>query len=390
MAQQLAFAIVTPYTIQKSRTGAVLSRLLGRTSTELIATQMFALDQEMALAYANTIRSTDDHENELYRKLIRDYISENLSPDLHGHRRRLLMLVFRGQNAVDDIAQVVGPLSINPTRGESIRDTYGDLVQDGSGNVRYFEPAVLIADSAKTAAEDLQLWLDFAQKSQALLQNVCTYDNPEKVQRTLVLIKPDSWRQKSSRPGAIIDMFSRTGLRIIASKLCRISVAQALEFYGPVREVLQQKLAPGIGQRAKELLEQEFHIQLPPESEECLAENIGNTFAEKQFERIIEFMTGRRPRTCPQAELEQPGWVKSLALVYEGEDAIGKIRTVLGPTDPTKAPDGTVRREFGSDVMVNTAHASDSQENALREMEILKMNEGNFVSIVKQALKEIS
>ena len=74
--------------------------------------------------------------------------------------------------------------------------------------------------------------------------------------------------------------------------------------------------------------------------------------------------------------------------MYEGEDAVGKIRDVLGPTDPTKAPDGTVRREFGSDVMVNTAHASDSPENARREMRILGMAEGNFVPIVSQALSE--
>ncbi len=50
--------------------------------------------------------------------------------------------------------------------------------------------------------------------------------------------------------------------------------------------------------------------------------------------------------------------------VYQGVDAVRKIREVLGPTDPSKAPPGTIRREFGSTIMVNAAHASDSPENA--------------------------
>jgi len=111
-------------------------------------------------------------------------------------------------------------------------------------------------------------------------------------------------------------------------------------------------------------------------------------YAEEQFGRIVEFMTGRRPDTCSPGEIEMPGTVRSLALVYEGENAVQKIRDVLGPTDPTKAPGGTVRGEFGSCVMVNTAHASDSTENADREMGILRMDEGNLIPLVENALHE--
>ena len=78
-----------------------------------------------------------------------------------------------------------------------------------------------------------------------------------------------------------------------------------------------------------------------------------------------------------------------LALVYEGEHAVSKIRDVLGPTDPSQAPGGTVRREFGSDVMVNTAHASDSPENARREMAILGIHTSGFLPAVTNALDEI-
>ncbi|MFA7230947.1 MAG: nucleoside-diphosphate kinase, partial [Victivallaceae bacterium] len=63
----------------------------------------------------------------------------------------------------------------------------------------------------------------------------------------------------------------------------------------------------------------------------------------------------------------------------EGRDAIAKIRSVLGPTDPTKAPGGTVRRDFGHDIMVNTAHASDAPESVLREMKVVKI-EKNTIS----------
>ena len=60
--------------------------------------------------------------------------------------------------------------------------------------------------------------------------------------RTLVIIKPDNWRYPSSRPGNIIDMLSRTGLRIVGCKLYRMSVEEALEFYGPVKNALREKL----------------------------------------------------------------------------------------------------------------------------------------------------
>ncbi len=75
-----------------------------------------------------------------------------------------------------------------------------------------------------------------------------------------------------------------------------------------------------------------------------------------------------------------------MILIYEGENAIGKIRDVLGPTDPLKAPGGTIRREFGSNVMVNTAHASDAVDSAVREMEVVKIKENSTASIMKSYL----
>jgi nucleoside diphosphate kinase len=77
-----------------------------------------------------------------------------------------------------------------------------------------------------------------------------------------------------------------------------------------------------------------------------------------------------------------------MILVYEGVAAIKKIREVLGPTDPLKAPGGTVRREFGSNVMVNTAHASDSPESFERERAIVKIEENPLESVIKAYLAE--
>ena len=388
MAQEAAYVLITPYTIRKSRTGAILSRLFGRVSASLVATQMIGLTHEMAQRFAARIHEVRDEQDETYRQLIRSYITENMSPESNGRPHRSLLLVFCGENAREELASVTGRLTISADSGETIRNAYGDLVWNSDGTVRYFEPAVLTCEPDQPAADDLQMWMDFLADQPALLEDVCLYEHPERVQQTLVLIKPDSWQQRSARPGAMIDMFSRTGLRIIGCKLCRMSVAQGLQFYGPVQGVLQKKLAPAIGEKARKTLEETFKLGLPTSLAETLAHEVGIPYADDQFERIIQFMTGRRPSACSEEQYEEPGTVMCLALVYEGEDAVSKIRDVLGPTDPTKAPYGTIRREFGSDIMVNAAHASDSPENAQREMGILKLRESNFTELVRQAQEE--
>ena len=63
-------------------------------------------------------------------------------------------------------------------------------------------------------------------------------------------------------------------------------------------------------------------------------------------------------------------------------NAVNKIRDVLGPTDPSKAPPGSIRKEFGSNIMVNAAHASDAPENAVREIGIVKVGENTFKKVV--------
>jgi hypothetical protein len=93
---------------------------------------------------------------------------------------------------------------------------------------------------------------------------------------------------------------------------------------------------------------------------------------------------GWRPAECGKGdERNAPGSEKCIAIVYQGEDAVRKIREVLGPTDPAKAPPGSIRKEFGQSIMINAAHASDSAENAKREMAIVQVDENNFKPLIE-------
>ncbi|RBP42499.1 nucleoside diphosphate kinase [Roseimicrobium gellanilyticum] len=60
--------------------------------------------------------------------------------------------------------------------------------------------------------------------------------------------------------------------------------------------------------------------------------------------------------------------VPVIALALSGDNVIERVRTLLGPTDSRKADKGTIRGDYGGDMMVNVAHASDSPENAEAEL----------------------
>ena len=59
-----------------------------------------------------------------------------------------------------------------------------------------------------------------------------------------------------------------------------------------------------------------------------------------------------------------------VAAVFSSEGAVNRIRELMGATDPAKAADGTIRKDFGLDIQRNSTHASDSPENAEKEIEI--------------------
>jgi nucleoside diphosphate kinase len=390
MAQQLAYVIITPYTLYKSRTGGILARLITRTGLELAAARMFAPSAELVRKYSDLIISTDDPQDRRVQELIRDYIRYNLAPDPKTKRpRRAMVLLFRGEEAVRKVRSVVGNISAQRRCGETIRDTYGDLILDEHDEVRYFEPAVLAAPTAEEAVVKLKLWAGYSESDGGIVEGTLAYAEGETPQRTLVLIKPDNFRFATGRPGNVIDFLSRTGLYIVGIKVHRMSVAEATEFYGPVREVLRTKLKDVVAARAKAALEKEFGFKIPAAEERHFGEILGPCFGDNQFENIVKFMSGRSPAECDAALLHQPGTEKCIALIYEGVEAIGKIRDVLGPTDPSKAPPGSVRREFGSTIMVNAAHASDSVASAEREMKIVNVGENNFRTVVEEVYGKI-
>ena len=349
--EELAYVIVTPYSMRKSRTGGIVGRLISRTGLDLVGGRMFAPGAELAKRYAETIVTETDPRHRATQELIREYVLKNFTGETNGEHARVLFLIFRGRDAVEKIHHTVGHILHERTSGETIRDTYGDYITDDSGKVTYFEPGVLAVFDPKAVERDLKLWAEFSDSDGGILDRTVRFPANAQIEQTLVLIKPDNFKFPNLRPGGVIEVFSRSGLTIIGFKVHQMSVAQAEEFYGPVLAVLEKKL--------------------------------GQTSGRDSWESIVEFMAGRKPSECPADERDAPGTEKSIAIVYQGIDAVRKIRDVLGPTDPAKAPPGSIRREFGQTIMINAAHGSDSLENAKREMGIVQIGENNFKPLIE-------
>src|SRR5579875_1034702 len=130
---------------------------------------------------------------------------------------------------------------------------------------------------------------------------------PMATERTLSIIKPDATRRNLS--GRINAKLEEAGLRIIAQKRLLLSRAQAEAFYAVHRE-------------------------------------------RPFFAGLVEFMTS--------------GPV--VVQVLEGENAVARNREVMGATDPAKAAEGTIRKQFAENIEANSVHGSDSAENAKQEI----------------------
>src|SRR5829696_3153751 len=287
MAQELAYVIITPYSLHKSRTGGILARLITRTGLELVGARMFAPSAELVNRYSEVIVSADDPQDRRVQELIRSYILKNLAPDSKtGRKRRAMMLLFQGEDAVRKVRSVVGNITAERSGGETIRDTYGDLILDENGQVRYFEPAVLAPPNVQEAQLKAKLWAQYSDSDGGVVDNTLAYPAGETPQRTLVLIKPDNFRFPTGRPGNVIDFFSRTGLYIVGIKVHQMSVAQAEEFYGPVKDVLRTKLNDVVAARAKAALEKEFGFSVGQNEIKQLGTLLGPLYGDNQFDNI--------------------------------------------------------------------------------------------------------
>lgn len=374
MAKELAFVLINPYTVSKSRTGGVIARYISRTGLDLVAARMFAPSAELARAYAQLIR-TDLEVDPIIRPILADYVEREYGPDpVTGRSRRVMMLLFEGEGAIQIVKDVTGPIR-STNSGESVRDTYGDHILNAAGAVHYLEPAVFIGPNPHAAGEALKLWAKYSAECGGLVDAAGDVAQGAASEEALVILKPDNFRFASARPGLIIDIFSRSGLRIVGAKIHRMTVAEAEEFYGPVRHVLREKLKGKVAERAAKAISAELGMEMPETVKGQLGELLGPMYGDNQFYQIVQFMTGRWGEGLVEEEKTKPGTLRCLLLVYAGPNAITRIRSILGPTDPSKALHGSVRREFGQDIMVNAAHASDSLENARREMGITKVGE---------------
>src|SRR5213593_4634139 len=198
--EELAYAIVTPYSMRKSRTGGIVGRLISRTGLDVVGGRMFAPSSELAKRYADTIVTETDPRHRATQELIRDYVLKNFTGQKDGQHPRVLFLVFRGPDAVEKIHHTVGHIVHERTSGETIRDTFGDYITDESGRVTYFEPAVLAAFDAKAIERDLKLWSEFSDRDGGLLDRVIRFPQDAKIEKTLVLIKPDNFKFPNLRP----------------------------------------------------------------------------------------------------------------------------------------------------------------------------------------------
>ena len=326
MADQLSYALITPSALRKGRAGGILGRLISRSGLELRTGRIFALTSGTLSALADTL--SGQSKTAAYLKA--------LTPGAHA-----LVVVLKGEEATSKVASIIGNDASMGGRGETLRDTYGDLVEEG-GKTIYFEPGVIAPGNAAEAEAGLKILAAASDAEGGILDASASFSGP--TEKTLVLIKPDNFAFPSTRPGGVIDLFARTGLALVGFKPFHMSVAQGEEFYGPVLDFLVEKLPDG---RA-------------------------------QWESIVAFMSGKRPSECTPEEKQAPGTQPCVALIYQGPGAVAKIREALGSTNPANAAHGTIRKEFGTTIMINGAHASDSVENVARETGIIRLNENDF------------
>ncbi len=146
MSQQLAFTSSLRLTRCTNRARVEFLQLIDHPHQLGIgkcAQAMFTPSSELVTKYSGGhCLPANDPQDRRVQELIYDYIIRTTwRPDPKtGRRRRLMMLLFRGDDAVRKTRSVIGNISADRRGGETIRDTYGDLIIDEKDQVKYFEP----------------------------------------------------------------------------------------------------------------------------------------------------------------------------------------------------------------------------------------------------------
>ncbi|MGO9139816.1 MAG: nucleoside-diphosphate kinase [Syntrophales bacterium] len=366
MTTELTYVVITPYSLIKSRTGNIIARLMSLSGCDLVGIRMMRPSDEFVDEYIRRVRSLNIPK---VGKALVDYIDQNLRcENIMKQQNRCLFLLFEGMDAVARIYDVVGKLTTvtesEANRG-TIRGTYSDYIITPDRAVRYFEPAVLLPTNLEYAKNNLEFFAKFGFTDSGI------YEECAEGETTLVILKPDNFFKHSVRPGNMIDMFSKTSLRIVGARMIRMSAAQGEEFYGFLRDVFKKKLKPQIVAHLRQGMEGLFNFQITDDELNAMAEVINEKNALYEFSQIVKYMTGLDPKDVPPADRDKPGKHLALALLYRGPNAVETIRERLGVTDPAIAAEGTIRSDFGQNIVQNAAHASDSLENAVRERKII-------------------
>ena len=243
MTTELTYVVITPYSLIKSRTGNIIARLMSLSGCDLVGIRMMRPSDEFVDEYIRRVKSLNIPK---VGKALVDYIDQNLRrTNILRQDNRCLFLLFEGTDAVARIYDVVGKLTTvtesEANRG-TIRGTYSDYIMTPDGTVRYFEPAVLLPTNLEYAKNNLEFFAKLG------LIDSGIYEECSEGETTLVILKPDNFFKHSVRPGNMIDMFSKTGLRIVGARMIRMSAAQGEKFYGFLRDIFRKKLKPNMAQ----------------------------------------------------------------------------------------------------------------------------------------------
>jgi nucleoside diphosphate kinase len=354
---------------------------------DLVGVRMMRPSDEFVNEYMRRVKILGI-ESKIEKALV-DYIDQNLRREnILGQTNRCMFLLFEGQNAVKRVYDVVGKLT---TEAESeaargtIRGTYCDFITNPDGTIRYFEPAVLVPTNLNYAKTNLELFAELGFNDSGI------YEETAEGETTLVILKPDTFFKHSVHTGNMIDMFSKTGLRIVGARVVRMSAAQGEAFYGFLRNTFKRKLKKHVAEKIKERICGLFGFDITDEEYNAMAAVINEKNAKYEFTQFVEYLTGIDPNSVAPKDLEKPGMHPSMALLYRGFSAVGKIRSRLGESDPSKAAAGTIRSDFGQSVLQNVAHASDSVQRAIYERKIIGLydNAGDdCAKIITHWLKE--
>ena len=283
MACELTYVVITPYSLIKSRTGNIIARLMSFSGCDLVGIRMMRPSDELVNEYINRVKRLNI-ESKVEKALV-DYIDQNLRREnILGQPNRCLFLLFAGENAVERIYEVVGKLT---TEAESeavrgtIRGTYSDYITTPDGTIRYFEPAVLIPTNLTYARNNLEMFAQLGFNDSGI------YEECAEGETTLVILKPDNFFKHSVRPGNMIDMFSKTGLRIVGARLTRMSAAQGEEFYGFLRDEFKKKLKFRIAGKIREGIDGIFGFDITDGEYNSMADVIADKNAMHEFSLIV-------------------------------------------------------------------------------------------------------